>query len=80
VDIQFTDDGIERIAELAYQVNETTENIGARRLHTMMERLLEDLSYSAADRSGEAISIDRAFVDQQLGEVSRDEDLSHYIL
>jgi ATP-dependent HslUV protease ATP-binding subunit HslU len=65
---------------LAYQVNETTENIGARRLHTMMERLLEELSFSAADRSGESISIDRAFVDAQLGEVSRDEDLSHYIL
>lgn len=80
VEIQFTDDGIERIAELAYQVNESTENIGARRLHTMMERLLEELSYSAADRGGETISIDRAFVDQQLGEVSRDEDLSHYIL
>jgi ATP-dependent HslUV protease ATP-binding subunit HslU len=80
VDIRFTDDGIARIAELAYQVNETTENIGARRLHTMMERLLEELSFSAADRSGESISIDRAFVDAQLGEVSRDEDLSHYIL
>lgn len=80
VDIQFTEEGIERIAELAYQVNETTENIGARRLHTMMERLLEELSFSAADRSGETIRIDRAFVDAQLGEVSRDEDLSHYIL
>lgn len=80
VDIQFTEEGIERIAELAYQVNETTENIGARRLHTMMERLLEELSFSAADRSGETIHIDRAFVDAQLGEVSRDEDLSHYIL
>ncbi|TCK04740.1 ATP-dependent protease ATPase subunit HslU [Marinobacterium mangrovicola] len=80
VDVTFTEEGISRIAELAYQVNETTENIGARRLHTMMERLLEELSFSAADRSGETISIDRAFVDEQLGEVSRDEDLSHYIL
>ncbi|SEG81883.1 ATP-dependent protease ATPase subunit HslU [Marinobacterium lutimaris] len=80
VDVTFTEDGISRIAELAYQVNETTENIGARRLHTMMERLLEELSFSAADRSGDTINIDRAFVDEQLGEVSRDEDLSHYIL
>ncbi|GGB98299.1 ATP-dependent protease ATPase subunit HslU [Marinobacterium zhoushanense] len=80
VNIEFSEDGIARLAELAFQVNETTENIGARRLHTMMERLLEDLSYSAADRSGERINIDKAYVDSQLGDVSRDEDLSHYIL
>ncbi|MBS97858.1 MAG: HslU--HslV peptidase ATPase subunit [Oceanospirillaceae bacterium] len=80
VNVEFTEEGISRIAELAYQVNESTENIGARRLHTMMERLLEELSYAASDRSGETISIDRAFVDEQLSEVSRDEDLSHYIL
>ncbi|MFW1676546.1 ATP-dependent protease ATPase subunit HslU [Pontibacter sp. JAM-7] len=80
VDISFTDDGISRIAELAYQVNETAENIGARRLHTMMERLLEELSYAAADCAGQTISVDRAFVDQQLDELSHNEDLSHYIL
>jgi ATP-dependent HslUV protease ATP-binding subunit HslU len=80
VDIEFTDDGIERIAELAYQVNESTENIGARRLHTMMERLLEDLSFNAADEAGKLIKIDAAYVNSQLDELSQNEDLSHYIL
>ena len=80
VNVEFTDDGIHRIAELAFQVNESTENIGARRLHTMMERLLEELSFSASDCSGQSIKIDKAFVDQQLSELSQDEDLSHYIL
>ena len=80
VNIEFTDDGIHRIAELAFEVNESTENIGARRLHTMMERLLEELSFTAPDCSGQSITIDKAFVDQQLSELSHDEDLSHYIL
>ncbi len=80
VEIAFTDEGISRIAELAYQVNETAENIGARRLHTMMERLLEELSFAAADCAGQTITIDRTFVDQQLAELSHNEDLSHYIL
>ncbi|MFT6352712.1 MAG: ATP-dependent HslUV protease ATP-binding subunit HslU [Neptuniibacter pectenicola] len=80
VNVEFTDEGIHRIAELAFQVNESTENIGARRLHTMMERLLEELSFSASDCSGQSIKIDKAFVDQQLSELSQDEDLSHYIL
>lgn len=80
VSISFTDDGIERVAELAFQVNESTENIGARRLHTMMERLLESLSYAASDQVGESVVIDAAYVNQQLSELSQDEDLSHYIL
>ena len=80
VDISFTDEGIHRVAELAFKVNESTENIGARRLHTMMERLLEELSFSASDCSGQTITVDKAFVDQQLNELSKDEDLSHYIL
>ncbi|QEQ95520.1 HslU--HslV peptidase ATPase subunit [Neptunomonas concharum] len=80
VDVSFTDDGIARIAELAFQVNESTENIGARRLHTMMERLLEDLSYHASDEAGKQIIIDTDYVNSQLGELSQDEDLSHYIL
>lgn len=80
VELSFTDEGIARIAELAFQVNESTENIGARRLHTMMERLLEEISFNASDRNGQQVSIDRAFVDQYLGELSADEDLSHYIL
>ena len=80
VDVSFTDDGIARIAELAFQVNESTENIGARRLHTMMERLLEELSYHASDEAGKQIVIDAGYVNAQLGELSQDEDLSHYIL
>jgi ATP-dependent HslUV protease ATP-binding subunit HslU len=80
VDVSFTDDGIARIAELAFQVNESTENIGARRLHTMMERLLEELSYHASDEAGKQIVIDASYVNAQLGELSQDEDLSHYIL
>ncbi|WP_286240258.1 HslU--HslV peptidase ATPase subunit [Neptuniibacter halophilus] len=80
VSVEFTDEGISRIAELAFEVNERTENIGARRLHTMMERLLEELSFSASDCSGQTITVDKAFVDQQLSELSQDEDLSHYIL
>lgn len=80
VDVVFTDEGISRVAELAFEVNESTENIGARRLHTMMERLLEELSFSASDCNGQTITVDKAFVDQQLNELSQDEDLSHYIL
>ncbi len=80
VNLVFTDEGINRVAELAFEVNENTENIGARRLHTMMERLLEELSFSASDCSGQEITVDKAFVDQQLSELSQDEDLSHYIL
>ncbi len=80
VDVAFTDEGIDRVAELAFEVNESTENIGARRLHTMMERLLEELSFAASDCSGQTITVDKAFVDQQLSELSQDEDLSHYIL
>jgi len=80
VTVEYTQDGIDRIAELAYQVNEKTENIGARRLHTMMERLLEEISFTAADNAGQSINVDRAYVDKYLAELSQDEDLSHYIL
>jgi ATP-dependent HslUV protease ATP-binding subunit HslU len=80
LDLEFTDAGIRRIAEIAYQVNETTENIGARRLHTVMERLLEEVSFSAGERSGELVSIDAAYVDQNLGELAENEDLSRFIL
>ncbi|MFP4129788.1 MAG: ATP-dependent protease ATPase subunit HslU, partial [Halorhodospira sp.] len=78
--LEFTDDGVRRIAEVARQVNERTENIGARRLHTVMERLLEQLSYEAADHSGETRTVDAAYVDRHLGELADDEDLSRYIL
>ncbi len=78
--IEFTDSGIDRLAEVAFQVNERTENIGARRLHTVMERLLEKISYEAADKSGEKYLIDAEHVDKSLGVLARDEDLSRYIL
>ncbi|MGC3981680.1 MAG: ATP-dependent protease ATPase subunit HslU [Steroidobacteraceae bacterium] len=80
VNLQFTADAVRRLAEVAYQVNERTENIGARRLHTVLERLLETLSYEAADKNGAEISIDAVYVDQHLGELVKDEDLSRYIL
>jgi ATP-dependent HslUV protease ATP-binding subunit HslU len=80
VDLSFSKDGIERIAELGWQVNEKTENIGARRLHTILERLLEDISYNAPDMSGTPIVIDAAYVDSHLTEFAEDEDLSRYIL
>ncbi len=80
VSVTFTDDGIKAIADSAWQVNETTENIGARRLHTMMERLVEDLSFNADQRSGETISIDKTYVTKILSDVVKDEDLSRFIL
>jgi ATP-dependent HslUV protease ATP-binding subunit HslU len=80
VDLSFTPDGIKRIAELAWQVNEKTENIGARRLHTLLERLLEDISYEAGEESGQKFVIDENYVSQQLSELVQDEDLSRYIL
>ncbi|MGZ4968284.1 MAG: ATP-dependent protease ATPase subunit HslU [Methylobacter sp.] len=80
VSLSFATDGIKRIAELGWQVNETTENIGARRLHTILERLLEDISYNAPDLMGKSIVIDAAYVDDHLTEFVEDEDLSRYIL
>jgi ATP-dependent HslUV protease ATP-binding subunit HslU len=81
VTLNFTDEGITRIAEIAYQVNERTENIGARRLHTVLERLLEEVSYSASDMpEGQQVDITAAYVDKQLGEIAQNEDLSQYIL
>ncbi len=80
VELVFTEDGIRRIAEIAWQVNESTENIGARRLHTVMERLLETLSFDAAERDGQSVSIDAMYVNEHLNELAEDEDLSRYIL
>ncbi|PVV09444.1 MAG: HslU--HslV peptidase ATPase subunit [gamma proteobacterium symbiont of Ctena orbiculata] len=80
VGLSFTEAGIRRIAETAWQVNERTENIGARRLHTVMERLLESVSYEASEHAGETIVIDESYVDNQLSELAADEDLSQYIL
>jgi len=80
VDLSFSDDAIKRLAEIAFSVNESTENIGARRLHTVLEHLLEEISYAAPDRSGETLVIDADYVDQHLKELAGNEDLSRYIL
>ena len=83
LEISFSSDGVEKIAEIAWQVNEATENIGARRLHTVMERLLEEVSYSASDLAlsvKESLIIDKSFVEKQLNDLAEDEDLSRYIL
>ncbi len=78
--VDFRDDGIRRLAEIAYSVNEKTENIGARRLYTVMEKLLEELSYSASDTQEKTLVIDAAYVDERLGELAVNEDLSRYVL
>ena len=80
VTLEFRADGVARVAEVAWQVNESTENIGARRLHTVMERLLETISFDAADRSGATIAVDSEYVDQHLIDLVGDEDLTRYIL
>jgi ATP-dependent HslUV protease ATP-binding subunit HslU len=80
ITLSFNDDGIDRLAQVAWEVNERTENIGARRLHTVMERLLETISFEAPDRSGETVTVDAAYVDDHLADLARDEDLSRYIL
>jgi len=80
VTLEFDAEGVQRLAEVAFEVNERTENIGARRLHTVMERLLETVSFDAADRSGSHVRVDRAYVDGNLGELVKDQDLSRYIL
>ena len=80
VNIDFTEDGIKRIAQAAWQVNESTENIGARRLHTVLERLMEEISYDASDLNGQTITIDAEYVGKHLDELVADEDLSRFIL
>jgi ATP-dependent HslUV protease ATP-binding subunit HslU len=80
VAVEFAADGIARLAEIAWQVNERSENIGARRLHTVMERVMESLSYEASDQPGQQVRIDAEYVDRHLGKLVQDEDLSRYIL
>lgn len=80
VEIEFAESGINKLADAAWQVNERTENIGARRLHTVMERLMEELSYDATEKSGDKLVIDEAYVNERLGELVEDEDLSRFIL
>jgi ATP-dependent HslUV protease ATP-binding subunit HslU len=80
VALEFTSDGVRRIAEIAHHVNERTENIGARRLHTVMERLLEDVSFDASEQQSSTLKVDAAYVDAHLGALAKDEDLSRFIL
>ena len=80
VTVEFTEDGVRKVAQIAHDVNESTENIGARRLHTVMERLLEKISFSAPDESGAKITVNADFVDVNIGELVKDVDLSRYIL
>ncbi len=80
VALEFTEQGVARIAQLAWEVNERTENIGARRLHTVMERLLEVISFEASDKTGQSIAIDADYVDEHIADLAGDEDLSRYIL
>jgi ATP-dependent HslUV protease ATP-binding subunit HslU len=80
VEVKFAESGVRRIAEIAFSVNEKTENIGARRLHTVMERLLETVSFDAAESGGSTVDVDSAYVDKHLGALAKDEDLSRYIL
>ncbi len=80
LDITFTDDAIEAMADIAHQVNRSTQNIGARRLHTILERVVEPISFDAPDRKDRRVTIDAAYVRERLDELSKDEDLSRYIL
>ena len=80
VSVRFSEDGVRRVAEIAFQVNERTENIGARRLHTVMERLLESVSYEASEQGGSQVMVDAKYVEDHLGNLAKDEDLSRYIL
>jgi len=80
VTVEFAADGIRRLAEIAFAVNEKTENIGARRLYTVMEKLLEEVSFDAGAKGGLTVAVDAAYVDARLGELAQNEDLSRYVL
>ena len=80
LDLEFTEDGVRRLAELAFDVNETTENIGARRLYTVMEKLLEELSFDATSSQDKHVRIDAAYVNAQLAEAASSQDLARYVL
>ena len=80
VELVFAKDGIQRIAEMAWEINERTENIGARRLYTVMERLLDDISFRATDLANTSITVDKVYVNNQLSDIIKDEDLSRFIL
>jgi ATP-dependent HslUV protease ATP-binding subunit HslU len=80
VTLQFTDDAVDAIADVAVAVNSSVENIGARRLQTVMERVLDEISFTAPDRSGDTITIDAAYVEKHIGDLAKNADLSRFIL
>jgi ATP-dependent HslUV protease ATP-binding subunit HslU len=80
IKLEFLPEAVKRLAEIAFEVNEKTENIGARRLYTVMEKLLEEISFDAAKHSGTTVSIDSSYVDQRLKDLSQREDLARYVL
>ena len=80
VDLEFSDDGIDMLAKLSTEINSTVENIGARRLHTIIEKVLDEISFTASDKSGQKIVIDRDYVKKNLGNLVKDTDLSKFIL
>jgi ATP-dependent HslUV protease ATP-binding subunit HslU len=80
LDVVFTEDAIDAMAEIAFEVNRSTQNIGARRLHTILERVVEEISFDAPDRDEKRVEIDAAYVRARLGSLAKDEDLSRYIL
>ena len=80
VELEFTPDAVHALARIAVQVNSSVENIGARRLQTVMERVLDDISFTASDRGGETVVVDAAFVERNIGDLARNADLSRYIL
>ena len=80
VDLEFSDDGIDMLAKLSTEINSTVENIGARRLHTIIEKVLDEISFTASDKSGQKITINKDYVKKNLGELVKDTDLSKFIL
>ena len=80
MNLEFTDDGIDMLAKISAEVNSSVENIGARRLHTIIEKVLDDISFNAADRTGETITVDQKYVQENLGNLVKDTDLSKFIL
>ena len=80
VELEFTEDGMDMLAKLSAEVNASVENIGARRLHTIIEKVLEDISFNASDRSGEKIIVNKSYVEKNLGNLVKDTDLSKFIL
>ena len=80
VTLDFTDDGIDEVAKISAHFNETVENIGARRLHTVLEKVLEEISFTASDKSGTTVTIDAAFVQEHMGDLANGSDLSKFIL